>query len=146
MNSKERILTILNHEKSDMVPVTNRFTIEVSKELARILNLDYSDSFDLEVELGHDLLCTKEIGIVNAYSIEGNKKIGNNLFVDDFSQGQITFRKSLIKVDGFTSPREFEQWVDEQNIYLNNLLKQRDEARFIDKYGTTDDRMLKKQT
>ena len=84
MNSKERILTILNHEKSDMVPVTNRFTIEVSKELARILNLDYSDSFDLEVELGHDLLCTKEIGIVNAYSIEGNKKIGNNLFVDDF--------------------------------------------------------------
>jgi len=69
-----------------------------------------------------------------------------NLFVDGFSQEKITFRKSLIKVDGFDSPREFEKWVDEQNIYLNNLLKQRDEARFIEKYGTTDDRMLKKQT
>ncbi len=69
-----------------------------------------------------------------------------DLFVDDFSQKRITFRKSLIKVDGFKDPREFEKWVGEQNIYLNNLLKQRDKARFIKKYGTTDDRMLKKQT
>ncbi len=69
-----------------------------------------------------------------------------NLFVDDFSPGKITFRKSLIKVDGFSSPEKFEKWVDEKNVYLNSLLRERDEARFMDKYGTTDDRALKKQT
>ena len=84
MNSRERVLTILDHQKADMIPVTNRFTPEIAHELARILNLDYRNSFDLEVELGHDLLCTKEIGIVNAYSIDGNKKIDDNLYIDDF--------------------------------------------------------------
>jgi len=69
-----------------------------------------------------------------------------DLFVDDFSTDQIIYRKSLIKVPGFT-PAEFESWVDQQNIYLNGLLKTRDPERAVRIYGTsTDERMLKRQT
>ena len=69
MNSKERVLTALDHKPADRVPVTNRYTPEIAAELARIVGVSSQDSFDLEVALGHDMLCTKEIGIVNAYSI-----------------------------------------------------------------------------
>ena len=39
------------------------------------------------------------------------------------------FRNSLVKVDGFDSPEEFEAWVDAKNIYLNSLLARNDPAR-----------------
>lgn len=84
MYPKERVLTALEHKKSDRVPVTNRFTPEIAGQLARILAIDSRDSFDLEVGLGHDMLVTKEIGLVNAYSIEGNRKVDDHHYIDDF--------------------------------------------------------------
>ena len=45
------------------------------------------------------------------------------------------FASSLIKVDGFNSPDEFEKFVNETNIKANLLLKERDPARFLLKYG-----------
>ena len=59
MNSKERVLTVLDHKPADRVPVTNRYTPEIAAELARIVGVDSQDKFDLEVALGHDMLCTK---------------------------------------------------------------------------------------
>ena len=41
----------------------------------------------------------------------------------------MTYRSSLIKVDGFDGPEEFELWVNKQNIRLNELLKKRDPHR-----------------
>lgn len=41
----------------------------------------------------------------------------------------MTYRSSLIKVDGFDGPEEFESWVDKQNIRLNELLKKKDPQR-----------------
>ncbi|UCB51548.1 MAG: hypothetical protein JSV10_06005 [Candidatus Zixiibacteriota bacterium] len=83
MNSKERVFTVLDHKPADRVPVTNRYTPEIAAELARIVGVTSPDSFDLEVALGHDMLCTKEIGIVNAYSIDCSRKVGHE-YIDDF--------------------------------------------------------------
>jgi len=84
MTPKERVFTALGYRKPDRVPITNRFTPEIAAELRRIIGLESDDSFDLEVELGHDLLCTKEIGIVNVYSLEGSREIGGGRYIDDF--------------------------------------------------------------
>ena len=83
MNSKERVLTVLDHKPADRVPVTNRYTPEIAAEFARIVGVRSQDSFDLEVAMGHDMLCTKEIGIVNAYAIEGSQKMGDE-YIDDY--------------------------------------------------------------
>jgi len=83
MNSKERVLTVLDHKPADRVPITNRYTPEIASELAHILGVRSQNSFDLEVALGHDMLCTKEIGIVNSYSIEGNRRIGDE-YIDEY--------------------------------------------------------------
>ena len=83
MNSKERVLTVLDHKPADRVPVTNRYTPEIASQLANIVGVGLDNSFDLEVALGHDMLCTKEIGIVNAYKTEGNLKIGDE-YVDEY--------------------------------------------------------------
>ena len=83
MISKERVLTVLEHKPADRVPVTNRYTPEIASELARIVGVSSRDSFDLEVALGHDMLCMKEIGIVNSYNVECNSKI-NNEYIDEF--------------------------------------------------------------
>ncbi len=94
MNSKERVLTVLNHKPADRVPITNRYTPEIAAELARIVGVRSQDSFDLEVALGHDMLCTKEIGIVNAYTTEGSRKIGDE-YIDDYG-----IVKKLVRYDG----------------------------------------------
>ena len=44
-------------------------------------------------------------------------------------------RSSLIKVDGFSGPEEFEKFVNETNMKANLLLKERDIDRFRYKYG-----------
>lgn len=44
------------------------------------------------------------------------------------------YTKSLIKVDGFHCPQEFEEWVDDKTIYLNELLKRRSPDRFYSHY------------
>ncbi|MCL4385943.1 MAG: hypothetical protein M1326_06500 [Cyanobacteria bacterium] len=84
MNSKDRVLTAIDHKKPDKIPVTNRFNFEVTEELKKILKIKSEDSYDLEVELGHDLLCTKEIGVVSSYSLEHNKQINKNEYICDF--------------------------------------------------------------
>jgi anaerobic magnesium-protoporphyrin IX monomethyl ester cyclase len=74
--------------------------------------------------------------------------IKENLWWDDsLKEKEIFYRNSLIKVDGFNNPYEFEQWVNEKTLYLNKLLKHRDLERFKNHYGdNTDDRFLLKQT
>lgn len=44
------------------------------------------------------------------------------------------YTKSLIKVHGFDSPGELEEWIDKKTVYLNELLKQRDPKRFYSHY------------
>ena len=83
MNSKERVLTAIAHEVPDRVPITNRFTPEIASRLAEIVEVDPGNSFELEAALGHDLLCTKEIGIVNTYAAEYNKRQGDE-YSDEF--------------------------------------------------------------
>lgn len=83
MDSRERVLTVLDHKTADRVPVTNRFTPEIAAELRTIVHLSSTDPFDLEVALGHDMLCTKEIGIVNSYTAENNRREGDE-YIDDF--------------------------------------------------------------
>ena len=80
MISKERVLTVLEHKPADRVPVTNRYTPEIASELARIVGVSSRDSFDLEVALGHDMLCMKEIGIVNSYNIIIQSCLSRDLF------------------------------------------------------------------
>jgi len=43
--------------------------------------------------------------------------------------GAMTYRNSRIKVDGFHSAEEFENWVGQQNHYLNSLLEKNDPHR-----------------
>jgi len=83
MTSKERVLAAINHEAPDRVPVTNRFTPEIADQLAQIAGVGEVDSLDLEVALGHDMLCTKEIGISNTYKPECNELVGDE-YRDEF--------------------------------------------------------------
>jgi radical SAM superfamily enzyme YgiQ (UPF0313 family) len=53
-----------------------------------------------------------------------------NLWWKDTNMNQILFRNSLIKVDGFNIPEEFEQWVDEKNIFLNSILENTNPIRY----------------
>ena len=56
-------------------------------------------------------------------------------------------RSSLIKVDGFDNPQEYEQWVDSLNMKANLLLKKNNPARFHEKYKhRTGDKYLKLQS
>jgi uroporphyrinogen decarboxylase len=95
MNSKERVLTVVDHKPADRAPVTNRYTSEIARELARIVAVDPQDKFGLEVALGHDMLCTKEMGIVNAYDISLSERVSDDEYVDDF--GMI---KKIIPYEG----------------------------------------------
>jgi hypothetical protein len=57
------------------------------------------------------------------------------------------FRTSLVKVDGFKSPEEFEKFVNETNIKANLLLKENNPERFKYKYGNKgSESFLVKQT
>ena len=57
------------------------------------------------------------------------------------------FRSSLIKVDGFSNPVEFEKFVNDTNIKANLILKEKDPKRFEYKYGKgADESSLAKQT
>jgi len=75
------------------------------------------------------------------------KVMKNDLFWPGRSFNDMLFRSSLIKVDGFTSPEEFEKFVNETNIKANLLLKQKDKKRFEYKYGkNAEGKSLVKQT
>jgi uroporphyrinogen decarboxylase len=69
MNSKERILTALNHEEPDRVPVDLWFTSEIEHLLsARHTGLRGAE---LRVALGHDLVMTSSPNIGASYEIPG---------------------------------------------------------------------------
>lgn len=57
------------------------------------------------------------------------------------------FRSSLVKVDGFNGPEEFEKFVNQANLKANLILKERDPKRFAFKYGkNANEKSLIKQT
>jgi len=71
----------------------------------------------------------------------------NDLWWPGRTVKDLMYRSSLVKVDGFNSPDEFEKFVNEANVKSNKLLKKNDPKRFQMKYGTdTDERTLVKQT
>jgi len=47
----------------------------------------------------------------------------------DVRTKDMLFRNSLIRVDGFDNPEEFQTWIDEKNAYLNDLLEKKDPER-----------------
>ena len=61
--------------------------------------------------------------------------IKHKLWWEGKSLDDMLFRSSLVKVDGFSSPDEFEKFVNETNKIANLLLKQKDPERFKYKYG-----------
>ena len=63
------------------------------------------------------------------------KVIKENLWWPGRSLSDLMYRSSLVKVDGFTSPEEFESFVNEANVKANLMLKMNDPKRFIQKYG-----------
>ena len=70
-----------------------------------------------------------------------------NLFWEGRCLDDMLFRSSLVKVNGFSGPVDFENFVNETNIKANLLLKQKDPERFKYKYGVdADESSLVKQT
>ncbi|MEK6950167.1 MAG: radical SAM protein [Nanoarchaeota archaeon] len=73
--------------------------------------------------------------------------VRENLWWGERGLNDLLYRNSLIKVDGFAGPEEFERFVTAANVELNLLLKRRDPQRFQQKYGAdSSERMLVKQT
>ena len=86
MNSRERILTTLNHEEPDKVPIDSWMAPEVAEVLIKGLNLDIEkDSFALSKALGNDLLYLT-LGFCDGFSsiFKEDRKIGENLYQDQF--------------------------------------------------------------
>jgi len=87
MNSKERILTTLNHKEPDKVPIDSWLTPEIYSKLLELFDIDLSnDPVALEVFLGDDLLYRENLGIDNGFNTifmpERKVKGEDNLFVD----------------------------------------------------------------
>jgi len=73
--------------------------------------------------------------------------IKENLWWEGRTLDDMLFRSSLVKVDGFTGPDEFEKFVNEANIKANLILKENDPKRFQYKYGkNAEQSALVKQT
>ena len=86
MNSKERILTTINHQEPDMVPIDSWLAPEVAEVLIKGLSLDMeNDDFALKKALGNDLLYLV-LGFCDGFSsiFKEERKIGNNLYQDPF--------------------------------------------------------------
>jgi uroporphyrinogen decarboxylase len=69
MNSRERVLTALNHEEPDRVPLDLWFTSEVEALLA--VEFGRLRGSELRVALGHDLLMTGSPNIGASYEMPG---------------------------------------------------------------------------
>ena len=74
------------------------------------------------------------------------KVIKENLWWENRSMDDMLYRSSLVKVDGFSGPEEFEKFVNESNVKVNLLLKERDLERFKYKYGSKSEEHLRRQT
>ena len=70
-----------------------------------------------------------------------------NLWWEGRNLNDMLFRSSLVKVDGFNGPDEFEKFVNETNIKANLMLKDKNPERFELKYGKNfNESNLVKQT
>ena len=75
------------------------------------------------------------------------KVIKENLWWEGRCLDDMLFRSSLVKVDGFNNPDEFEKFVNDANKKANLLLKKVNPKRFEYKYGKNSlDSALVKQT
>jgi uroporphyrinogen decarboxylase len=86
MNSKERVLTTINHEEPDRVPIDIMIAPEVAYTLIDTLCLDLeSDPFALSKILGNDILYGF-LGFCDGFSsiYKEERKIGENLYQDQF--------------------------------------------------------------
>ena len=86
MNSKERILTTINHQEPDKVPIDSWMAPEVAEVIIKGLNLDMeSDPFALAKALGNDLLYLA-LGFCDGFSsiFKEERKIGDKLYQDPF--------------------------------------------------------------
>lgn len=84
MTPKERVLTTLNHEEPDRIPIDSWMAPEVVDAMAKILNVDLSsDRFALAKALGHDMLYSM-VGICDGFNsiYKEERKIGTNLYQD----------------------------------------------------------------
>jgi len=86
ITSKERVMTAINHEEPDMVPIDSWLVPEVEDIISVALNLDNSkDSFILPKTLGNDILYTT-LGFCDGWNsiYKEERRIGDNLFQDAF--------------------------------------------------------------
>lgn len=86
MNSRERILTTLEHKEPDRVPIDSWLAPEVAEVFIEAMDLDLSkDPFALTKALGNDLLYST-IGFCDGFSsiFKEERKIGDNLYQDPF--------------------------------------------------------------
>jgi hypothetical protein len=67
------------------------------------------------------------------------KVMKENLWWENKSIKNLDLSSSLLKVDGFNGPKEFEKFVNDVNIKANLLLKENDSKRFKLKYGDNRD-------
>ena len=75
------------------------------------------------------------------------KVIKENLWWEGRNMKDLMFRSSLVSVDGFKGPEEFEKFVNEANVKANLILKKNDPSRFNFKYGkNANEKSLIKQT
>ena len=75
------------------------------------------------------------------------KVIKENLWWEGRCLDDMLFRSSLVKVDGFNNPDEFEKFVNDANKKANLLLKKVNPKRFEYKYGkNSTESALVKQT
>lgn len=75
------------------------------------------------------------------------KVVKENLWWEGRNMKDLMFRSSLVKVDGFTGPEDFENFVSQANVKANMMLKKNNPERFKFKYGkNTDEKTFVKQT
>jgi len=100
MNSRERILTTLEHKEPDKVPIDSWIAPEVAEVIIEGLNIDTSkDPFALSKIMGNDLLYST-IGFCDGFSsvLKEERRIGENLYQDDF---KIQWRKKSFKYGSY---------------------------------------------
>jgi magnesium-protoporphyrin IX monomethyl ester (oxidative) cyclase len=155
---------ILDHTINKRLPLeTVKPAVESAKKAGMLVHTFFMVGFPGETyeQMEHTIKFAEEIE-ADSYSVAITAPLPGTplfeevsrkgLFVDDLSPEEIIdkilFSKSLIKVDGFDDAIDFENWVNEQNIYLNGLLLKKSPERYKLKYGTleTDERMLRRQT
>ena len=84
MTPRERVLTTLNHEEPDRVPIDSWMAPEVANQMVKALGVDVTeDRFAMAKALGHDMLYAS-LGICDAYNsiYKEERRIGENLYQD----------------------------------------------------------------